>query len=293
MTAKQSRLLVLLSCWIATLSASDLPAIIWHALMQRPEVSVWIPVSQLVGLAIALVLTLTSSAFRSVRGFVWALLALAIGDWICYGIEITDVWTNWASTLAGYERMFMRTLLSLIPASLMTLTLFGSGIGKRELFLTKGVLNAPSKMPFGNRSIPWTLLGPILITIFTLPLILQLTLTVHPDFSMGARVIRALPFVLLFAIVNAASEEFRFRSVLLARIQTVVGPGHALLLTSALFGLAHWFGHPSGLTGVLMAGFAGWFWGKAMIETKGFIWSWLIHAIQDVAIAAFIIMAST
>lgn len=36
-----------------------------------------------------------------------------------------------------------------------------------------------------------------------------------------------------------------------------VGPFHALFLTSTLFGPAHWFGHLSGPTGVLMAGFAG------------------------------------
>lgn len=291
--AKQSKRLVLLTCWIAALSASDLPAIIWHAFMQRPEVSLWIPVSQFLGFAIALALTLVSSSLKSVRGFIWALLALAIGDWICYGIESTGLWIGWTRTMAGHERMFLRTLLTLIPALLMMLTLFGSGIGRRELFLVKGELSAPSKMPRGMRSIPWTLIGPILIIVFTLPLILQLTLTVHPDFSAAARVIRALPLVLLFAVVNAASEEFRFRSVLIARMQTLVGPGHALLLTSALFGLAHWFGHPSGPTGVLMAGFAGWFWGKAMIETKGFFWSWFIHAVQDVAIGAFIIMAST
>jgi membrane protease YdiL (CAAX protease family) len=79
--------------------------------------------------------------------------------------------------------------------------------------------------------------------------------------------------------------------VLIARVQPAVGTGQTLLMTSALFGLGHWFGHPSGPTGVLLAGFAGWFWGKAMIETKGFTWSWLIHAAQDVAIVAFIIMA--
>jgi membrane protease YdiL (CAAX protease family) len=80
--------------------------------------------------------------------------------------------------------------------------------------------------------------------------------------------------------------------VLIARIRTLLGPGQALLLTSALFGLGHWFGHPSGPSGVLMAGIAGWFWGKSMIETKGFFWAWVIHAIQDVVIVAFVVMAS-
>ncbi len=292
MITEHKKNLILLACWIAMLSASDLPSIIWYAFLQKSGFSYWIPISQFFGFTLAMILTMVSSSLRSVRGFIWALIALSVGDWICYGIELTNTWSSWTLPLAENERMLARALLSLIPALLMTMTLAGSNIRNRELFLAKGKLDAPSKMPFGIRSIPWTRLSLILIIFFTLPLILQLVLTVHPNFSLASRVIRALPMILLFAIVNAACEEFRFRSVFIARIQNVVGPFHALFLTSTLFGLAHWFGHPSGPTGVLMAGLAGWFWGKAMIETKGFFWAWLIHAIQDVAIVTFIIMSS-
>ena len=47
-------------------------------------------------------------------------------------------------------------------------------------------------------------------------------------------------------------------ALLLARLAPVVGAGQALLVTSATFGIGHWFGHPSGASGVLMAGFAGY-----------------------------------
>lgn len=39
-----------------------------------------------------------------------------------------------------------------------------------------------------------------------------------------------------------------------------------------------------------MAGIAGWFWGKSIIETRGFFWAWLIHAVQNVVIYTLIAM---
>lgn len=89
--------------------------------------------------------------------------------------------------------------------------------------------------------------------------------------------------------MNAAQEEFRYRSVLLARLRPVVGTAQSLLITSALFGLAHWFGHPSGASGVLMAGFAGWVWGRSMVDTGGSAWACLVHAVQDVVIFTFLV----
>lgn len=292
MLGKHSRPLMLLSCWIGILSAGDVPSIVWCGLMHGADSSLWIPAIQLIGLGVALAAAFALPVLRSVRGFLWALLAFTIGEWTCFAIENTNLWIDQVGSMAVHDQMIARTVLSLIPAVFMSLTLLGSGLGRRDIFLAKGDLKAPAAMPFGLPPIKWTILGPVLVIVFVLPLILQLTLTLHPDFSMGARAIRALPLILVFAAVNAASEEFRFRSILISRIQPVVGTGQTLLMTSALFGLAHWFGHPSGPTGVLLAGFAGWFWGKAMVETKGFTWSWLIHAAQDVAIVVFIVMAS-
>lgn len=291
MPARPSRYLVLLVCWLATLAAAGVPDIVWYALLHRTDFSIWIPASQLIVFIIAFGVTFASQAVKSARGFLSALLAFTAGDWASFGIQSTSWWVGLVGSMTAQDQMIARTLLSLIPVLFMTLTLIGSGIGRRQLFLSRGNLGARAGMPFGLRSIRWTILGPVLIVIFVVPLAVQLTLTVHPDFSSAARAVRALPIILAFAVLNAASEEFRFRSVFIARMQPVVGTGHTLLLTSALFGLAHWFGHPSGPSGVLLAGIAGWFWGKSMIETRGFTWAWLIHAVQDVVIVAFVVMS--
>ncbi|TME89850.1 MAG: CPBP family intramembrane metalloprotease [Chloroflexi bacterium] len=81
------------------------------------------------------------------------------------------------------------------------------------------------------------------------------------------------------------------RMVLLARLAPVVGTGQALLVTSTLFGIGHWFGHPSGASGVLMAGFAGYVWGRSVLDTRGFFCAWLSHGIQDVVIFLLVMMS--
>ena len=277
--------------WVAVLLASSLPFIIWRAFLRHNEAPTRISILQLAGLGLVLAASLGWSSVRSLRGMALALVALVLGDWIRYAIENTSPVVRWSKTAPQYQWIFLDSLIALIPGALMALTLVGSGLKRRDVFLVRGNLAAPSKMPLGLGPVRWSSLGPILIAVLSVPLAMQLVATWRPELSPMKKVIGHLPVILTFAIVNSASEEFRFRSVLLARIRPALGNGHALLLTSALFGLGHWFGHPSGPAGVVMAGFAGWLWGKSMIETNGFFWAWLIHGIQDVIILTFVVLA--
>ena len=63
-------------------------------------------------------------------------------------------------------------------------------------------------------------------------------------------------------------------------------------MTATAFGLAHWFGHPRGPSGVALTLVAGLFLAKAMLETRGLLWPWAIHAAQDVLIFAFLVLSS-
>jgi len=68
-------------------------------------------------------------------------------------------------------------------------------------------------------------------------------------------------------------------------LHEIIGRTHTLLLTAVYFGLAHWlYGSPSGLLGFLMVGFLACVLAKAMLETEGFGWPWLIHFAPDVVI---------
>jgi len=69
--------------------------------------------------------------------------------------------------------------------------------------------------------------------------------------------------------------------MLLAHLEPVLGPRQAILMTSVMFGLGHYFGAPSGPLGVLLATFLGWIAAKSMIETRGLVWAFLVRFVGD------------
>lgn len=103
--------------------------------------------------------------------------------------------------------------------------------------------------------------------------------------SITPQMVSLIPIVLLLSLLNSFNEEiiFRFSFVAVAdylKLPAVV----AQLLSAVTFGAVHYWGTPSGIGGVIMAAFIGWFLAKSMQETRGFFWAWLIHFIQDVII---------
>jgi Type II CAAX prenyl endopeptidase Rce1-like len=78
-----------------------------------------------------------------------------------------------------------------------------------------------------------------------------------------------LPLVLLFSTTNALGEEITYRLALLEPAVGVVTSGHAMMMSAVYFGLAHFYGIPSGALGVVMAGFLGWLACRSVLDTKG------------------------
>lgn len=93
-------------------------------------------------------------------------------------------------------------------------------------------------------------------------------------------------WVLLFSALNAFSEEAIFRIGVIAPLGGIQSAALIALISGILFGLPHYFGTPSGVIGVLMAGFLGWLLALAMLETQGFFIPWSVHFVQDVVILA-------
>ncbi len=275
------------------LLASNLSPIVWRVLLRQNDIPRWEPGVRLAALVTMLLLAIAFPALRPLGGYALALIAYVVGNLIRDVVENVPIWIAWAQSSPEYQQIFADAVIALLPGLLMVLTCIGSGIGRRELFLVKGDLSAPSALALSSRLNSWSQLGPIFAVVFAAPLAFQLFFTVRPDFQMVGKLVPAMPIILAFAAINAASEELRFRSVLLARLESVLGGGQALWITAVLFGLAHWFGHPSGPTGVVLTGFGGWVLGKSMLETRGFLWAWLIHGFQDVIILAFIVMTSS
>ena len=282
-----------LMAWGAMLIASSLPDIIFRQLAVDPPA--WLPFAQIGVLLLAASVCAFSPNWRRLSGFILALAALRLG-WsvIMPSFAWSDTLSSWTQELNWGQRQFVGRVLALSGALIIALTLVGSGLTRRDLFLRWGDPSAPAQpepLLLVRRPIPWTRFGPILLAIFGVVLPLFLYFSLRPDFSMAGAVWRFLPWGIATAALNAANEEFQFRCVPLARLRHLLSEKEGVWLTACFFGLAHYYGQPSGPIGVVLAGIAGWLWGKSMIETRGWTWAFSIHMVQDIVIFAFMAMA--
>ena len=159
---------------------------------------------------------------------------------------------------------------------------------RSAFFLVKGDLAAPIGPVrwLGIRSgESWRNFGWIFAVIAGLAVAIPTLLSASPAPGAFGRVVSLLPFVLLFAAVNAFNEEVYFRASLLSTLVDIVGRGHTLMMVAVFFGMAHYlYGSPPGVVGFLMTAFLGWLLGKSMLETRGFLWPWFIHFVPDVVV---------
>jgi Type II CAAX prenyl endopeptidase Rce1-like len=66
----------------------------------------------------------------------------------------------------------------------------------------------------------------------------------------------------------------------------------SVLITSVYFGIAHYYGVPYGIVGVVMSFIPGWLMGKSMQKTRGFTWAWFIHFCMVVVVFSFIALGT-
>lgn len=131
----------------------------------------------------------------------------------------------------------------------------------------------------------WKNLGFNLAVVITLVTAVVIYFQVIHGKSMSLDLFPGILLVLVFALINAFSEEIIFRFSFVAVVShTGCSPYLAQGLAASVFGVLHYFGTPSGIPGVLMAAFLGWILAKSMIETKGFFWALCIHFLQDAVI---------
>lgn len=275
--------------WFAIVVASNLTTILWRLLLHR-EAPLWTLAARIGILIALLILALSLPDFRPLRGYMLALVAGAVGFLLKDLLIQYPPVAAWIKAAPWRDAVIVSSSLKLIPVAAMALTVMG--MTRQSLFLTVGKLDAPSRLPLLNRTIPWTSLGIALTFIVGVPVVLYLIGILRPNFQMFQRAVTLMPLILIFAAINAFAEEFVFRSVLLARLVPAVGGEQALWMTSVRWGLGHWFGMPPGPLGAVGATLLGLFLGKSMLETGGFFWAWLIHFIQDVVIFTFLIIGT-
>jgi hypothetical protein len=137
----------------------------------------------------------------------------------------------------------------------------------------------------------WKSLGWNFSIIITMVTAVVIFFQVVKNGSLAVNLFPGLLLVVLFALSNSFVEEIIYRfSFVGVGLDLKISPLLIQGLAALTFGLVHYFGKPSGIFGVLLAAFIGWFLAKSMIETQGFFWSWFIHFLQDVVIYFALLM---
>ena len=279
--------------WAVTILISVLPDIAWLEL--TGAIPAWLTFAKM-----GLLLTLALAAFiwrplRPLRNFFIAMFAF-------FGLFELIAGMNF--TIPALQRLFGNTVFDdrmqaeqtgkLAVTMAMILLLLVLGYRRRQFFLARGDLRAPIEpapwLGFPKPD-PWPRFGLQWGIYIAVALAVVQYLSLRPSAALMLEVAPILPSILFYAALNAFNEEFTYRAPMLATLEPVGGSKQALWMSAYFFGIAHYFGTPGGIVGGILSIFMGWILGKGMVETRGFVWTWWIHFLSDIAIFAFLTMA--
>lgn len=286
------------AAWGVMLLSSILPEIILHDYLHRPGLILWVTWGRLAALAAVTAVSRLWQPLRPLWKYAAILLIFAGGQEVMNGARETAVWQN---TLNQWGSSFARDYLAvqvwkLGGTVIVLMGLFVLGFRRQDAFLVRGQLDAPItpvKWLGFPKPEPWTHFGAKWIIFLSVGMVVLLNIfgAVHLDSLIVA--LGMMPVILILSALNALNEEVTYRSAQLGPLEPVVGTKQALWITAVLFAIMHYYSAINGVAGVLLTIFMGWMLTKAMLETRGFFWSWLIHFSQDVIIFWFIAGAST
>lgn len=274
-----------------------LPPIIWPAGRRALTMigGVYLLTSGILVLC-ALTLTFFWPAVRALRGYLLAYLAILAGPVAILLITRHAAYTDWVRTLpVGLQilltHQFGPVVFRLITVLLVAVTLIGSGLTRRDLFLVPGDLSARFQpnliLP---RSPQWWLLAAVGLV-----------------FSGAAHLFHGAGHPRQPHVVAARADQSPIhparssnqcvrRGVHLAlgadcSVKACAGPGAVQLAPGNDLRAVALLRDTFGPVGVLMAGFWGWAAGKSMLDSRGFTFNYILHFGMDAIIFAFFVMA--
>ena len=288
---------LLFAAWGLMLVSSVVPDIVVQEILHNPGALPLITWGRVALLALSVAICLRWQLLRVLWKYPALLLVFAVAQEGMTWLSETAWWRGGLGNLTNpfVQSYFGTQLWKLGGALIMIAALFALGFRRRDAFLVLGDLRAPIRpepwLGFPKPE-PWTSFGGkwLLFLGIGMVVILGFFGSINPPALLAA--LPLMPVILLLAGLNAFSEEVAYRSAQLAPLVRAVGARQAWWLAAVLFGIGHYYGVPYGLMGVVLATFMGWFLGKAMLETRGFFWPWLIHLGQDVLIFWFIAAGS-
>jgi len=284
--------------WIMILVASPLSIIPWRtAGIDEP---LWVPLLNGGILLILCISTFVYTPLKLHRRFaviINILFFMGFGGGWTFGlipyIRSTATWTAWETTAptALYELSLHG--LRLTPALVILVFLLASGRKRDYFFLRKGDSSAlfePSKILTTKTPTSWLKMALIFSAVFVA--VVSILLLGQAKLSTLTIDWFLVPVAIIVAAMNGFNEEFSLRAAPLGELEPEMGKSDSLIATATYFGLGHYFGVPSGILGVILSGFLGWFLGKSMLETKGLFTAWLVHFLTDIPIFLFFIAIS-
>ena len=287
------RPLLILTAWLAMLLMSKLPLVMSRELFLADIP--WITPAWIGASILFFALTFVWPALVPLRGFfvvmgVIFLVTTLLDPWIARSAAWQSIFEGAAPLIV----LFGERVLIAIEALIVLGALFLMGLKRRDVFLTTGDLNAPvdgKSMNARKKPVSWMAFGSAMALLLS-GLFFAFMASQNPQvLSSFTAAIPWLPVVLVSAALNAFGEEAMYRAAPLAVLLPAVGPKHALWLTAIWFGLGHYYGGiPSGPIGFVQSGLLALLLGKAMLDTRGIGWPWIIHLALDTVIYMMIAM---
>jgi len=269
------------------------PEIILRAFL-RVDTS-WMLLARIGLLAGSFALTFVWPLLRPLRGMLVVFLVIYLVEaWLFLtAIPQSQIYRDVVGGDANLA-FFGERLMRIGAVLVMFVVLLLMGFRRRDLYLAVGDLRAtatPTRLKIPHKPEPWTTFGRNYAIISVGLLLFFLIPAVNP--SLAKFTVGLLLFAAVCAAMNSFAEEFLYRSALIPQVLPLFGKGATLMLVPAWFGLAHYFGVPNGLTGVLLAGIGGWFFAKSMIETRGIAWAWFLHFLADFTVYLLLLLAGS
>lgn len=293
-TPNFTRATLILTAWIATLLLSKLPLVIARDIFGT-DIS-WIMPAWIGTAALLFIATYIWQSLKPLRAYFSVLGIIWLMTFFAPLVNQTAIWQNLFSGRSEMVALLGDRVFLILEAFILIAALLLMGAKRQDIFLTLGDLKAPlggQASATRRRYLTWPVLGTV-ISLLLGGLFLLFLISQNPTaLSNPALVLPWLPLILLNAGLNAFGEEILFRGAPLGMLLPAIGPKHALWLTSLWFGLGHYYGGiPSGPVGLIQSGLLALLMGKAMLDTRGMGWSWIIHVTIDTAIYTFLALTA-
>jgi membrane protease YdiL (CAAX protease family) len=270
--------------WVVTLLVSSLSDILWFELVGAlPLWLYWAKVSLLGALILLSWLWMPIKALRP-----FFVILLAITSLIRAKIWLLDLpaWMAWQNQQSFTVAAVTAQLSEMAVALILIGVLFLLRKRRQRFFLVRGDRHAmvePVRWLAQKSPGPLWSFGMVFTLVVIVGQFFMFILPLSPTAEALRDLVFLSPVILLLAVANGFTEETIFRAAPISPVYEVVGKSNAIWMAAMLFGLSHYIsGAPSGIPGVLITALLGCFFGKCMLDSKGFFWPWLFHTIQDI-----------